>query len=350
MTDTIALTDLPPDDPDFVPCGVEDSAARAANQFGVDAVSSTQHPLTRLLEFFDKWGVNYRTVAGYETRGRPASSGGYDPRGVQWHHTGSTSSASNPAPSLRTLTEGRPDLTGPLCAVAPDYNGVVWVVALGRANHAGLARAHGALPAGDGNALRVGFEIQTSGLQVIPPAQMDSTILATVAVLDMLGVRSDQVADYLARHYDTSTTGKWDVGAGTGAYVPLDIRPHARTIAALLAAGPQKGPLMALTDAQQNELLENSREAVRQITAVNSEEDGRYTVATGRMNELRNALARLGLQNAALTAALAALSKDPGITPALVTAAAEAGAAAALDQRITDADVTLNVNDPTATP
>jgi hypothetical protein len=51
---------------------------------------------------------------------------------------------------------------------------------------------------------------------------------------------------------------------------------------------------------------------------------------------------------AALEGALKAISANPGLDPAAITAAAKAGAEAALDEKITGADVTLNVTPPSA--
>jgi hypothetical protein len=77
-------------------------------------------------------------------------SGAFNPIGVLWHHTAARSSPSNPEPSLNVVITGRSDLEGPLCHALVDYNGVFHLIAAGRANHAGPARASGPIPAGDG--------------------------------------------------------------------------------------------------------------------------------------------------------------------------------------------------------
>lgn len=65
----------------------------------------------------------------------------------------------------------------------------------------------------------------------------------------------------------------------------------------------------------------------------------------GRAESLaRQALARV----AALEAVVRTIAANPSATPEQIEAAAKAGAAAALEERITDADVTLNVSPPTA--
>lgn len=78
-------------------------------------------------------GLWVATVAGWETRGRP---GNFTPVGVMVHHTASRRTSGN-APSLDLVTKGRPDLPGPLCTLLVARDGLVFVVAAGRANHAG---------------------------------------------------------------------------------------------------------------------------------------------------------------------------------------------------------------------
>jgi peptidoglycan hydrolase-like protein with peptidoglycan-binding domain len=224
--DEISLDDLPLHDPDFTPCeeGTDSPVA-----FGL--IGSTHKPLTWLEEYFQKWGVRYRVVSGWQTRGR--ATGSFNPRGVLNHHTGSTSSASNPNPSLRTLIEGRSDLAGPLCQVSTGYDGVTTIIAAGRANHAGTAKAAAGVPAGDGNALWVANEIATNGTQKMPQVQYDAVVLVNVAMLDGLN------ATAVALHHTTSLSGKWDLGAGTGKFgVPYSVTKLRADVTARLKAGP----------------------------------------------------------------------------------------------------------------
>lgn len=108
-------------------------------------------------------GLTVRETNGWETRERPASTGGFAPEGVLLHHTAAYATADNPHPSLNTVIEGRggaDPLPGPLCHVLIDRNSVCWVIAAGRANHAGAAVASGPMPAGDGNEMYVGIEVE----------------------------------------------------------------------------------------------------------------------------------------------------------------------------------------------
>ncbi|MEV0697455.1 hypothetical protein AB0I53_05990 [Saccharopolyspora sp. NPDC050389] len=77
------------------------------------------------------------------------------PVGVLNHHTATPASLARPAPTVRMCITGRPDLDGPLCHAVIAFDGTVRMVAAGRANHAGKAKASGPNPGGDGNALYV---------------------------------------------------------------------------------------------------------------------------------------------------------------------------------------------------
>jgi len=150
-------------------------------------------------------GLKVETVRGWRTRGRP---GAFAPSGVLWHHTGTKASVSNPHPTLGLLVRGTSALTGPLCQLSPGFDGVIRVVAAGRANHAGSARASGPMPSGDGNAMYIGLEFDYSGSQDMSDLQYAAGVKASVAILKKL--REDQ--HNVRGHKETSTAGKWDPG------------------------------------------------------------------------------------------------------------------------------------------
>lgn len=139
----------------------------------------------------------------------------FDPIGVLWHHTaGTVTSPSNPHPALDICINGRPDLPGPLCHALVDHHGVFHLISANRANHAGTARASGPIPAGSGNTMLVGWEIDYAGdqsgtggpQQAMSQMQYDASVAATAAVLTRLG----RTADHARGHRETSTTGKID--------------------------------------------------------------------------------------------------------------------------------------------
>ncbi|WP_406077187.1 N-acetylmuramoyl-L-alanine amidase [Micromonospora sp. NBC_00858] len=149
-------------------------------------------------------GVQVVVEGDWLNRMRPGS---FDPIGVLWHHTAATSSASNPHPALNICINGRSDLAGPLCQALVDYNGVFHVISAGRCNHAGASGGSGPIPAGDGNTLMIGWEIDYNGVnQEMTAAQYNASIAATAAVLTRLGRDSS----YARGHRETSTSGKID--------------------------------------------------------------------------------------------------------------------------------------------
>lgn len=79
------------------------------------------------------FGVPFKTVAGWETRGESV----FDPVGVMNHHTADTSPTSS---LLSMILSGRPDLPGPLANVYTEWDGTIYLVAAGEANHAGGGR------------------------------------------------------------------------------------------------------------------------------------------------------------------------------------------------------------------
>ena len=80
-------------------------------------------------------GLPYVLVPGWKTRGR---SSDYAPLGdIVCHGTGTSAAAAGDYPTLRIIRDGRPGLPGPLSQLGLGRNGTVYVVASGRANHAG---------------------------------------------------------------------------------------------------------------------------------------------------------------------------------------------------------------------
>ena len=107
-------------------------------------------------------GLAVVEIDGWQDRG----SSDFHPRGAVCHHTAGSSAGS--APSLNTVIHGRADLPGPLCHVlqSRESNGddVAFVVAAGRANHAGEGGWHGL----EGNSSVWGLEIEHTGTAPLP--------------------------------------------------------------------------------------------------------------------------------------------------------------------------------------
>lgn len=174
-----------------------------------------------LADEFRAAGLIVHEVAGWKTRGRPASTGAFAPEAQTVHHTGTHTSEASPHPTLATLIQGRSDLPGPLCHYSVDHHGEVWVIAAGRANHAG--RIDHAMPGmpngGDGNAHAFGDEVDTDGTEPLPDAQVHAMAVAHSVVLAHTG----HGPTYLHRHADIAPDRKWDIGSRSTAQLRRDL-------------------------------------------------------------------------------------------------------------------------------
>lgn len=101
-------------------------------------------------------------------------------RGVMCHHTGGPSTGN--MPSLNVLVKGRPDLAGPLCQLGLGRDGTYYVIAAGRANHAGAGRWHGIAT---GNSSFIGIEAENSGVKSDrwPDVQLQAYFRGVAAIL-----------------------------------------------------------------------------------------------------------------------------------------------------------------------
>lgn len=118
-------------------------------------------------------GLVVHETPGWETRG----SSLFNPRGVVCHHTASHAGSDHPA--LGIVTNGRPDLAGPLCNVLLARNGDCWVVAAGRANHAGAGGFRGLT----GNSSVLGIEAENNGIGESWPAHQIDAYLRLCAAM-----------------------------------------------------------------------------------------------------------------------------------------------------------------------
>lgn len=129
------------------------------------------------------YGLTVVEVAGWQTRG----SAVFNPDVTVCHHT--AGSPTGELPSLRILINGHSALPGPLCNVALSRSGVVYVVAAGRANHAGSGSYRGRV----GNSSCMGIEAENDGFQPWPQAQLDAYFLLCAALQDGMNSSSDLV-------------------------------------------------------------------------------------------------------------------------------------------------------------
>lgn len=107
-------------------------------------------------------------------------------QGILCHHTAGPRSGN--MPTLGTLIKGRPDLPGPLSQLGLGRDGTYYVIAAGRANHAGKGAWQGVV---NGNASFIGIEAENTGRaddQPWPDVQMDAYRRGVAALLSHLGL------------------------------------------------------------------------------------------------------------------------------------------------------------------
>ena len=102
-------------------------------------------------------GLEVIEQPGWQTRGHGDMD---NVLGVICHHTAEAISASV-VPNLKTLTDGRPGLAGPLCNLGLDQDGKFYMVAAGLAWHAGVGRWKGIT---GGNRHFIGVEAKNNGI------------------------------------------------------------------------------------------------------------------------------------------------------------------------------------------
>jgi N-acetyl-anhydromuramyl-L-alanine amidase AmpD len=127
-------------------------------------------------------GLKVSLVPGWETRGHDTLG---RILGVICHYT-ATPDASRNMPTLDLLIRGREDLPGPLCQLGLGRDGTYYVVASGRANHAGRGEWNGITT---GNTNFIGIEAENSGRSYDPwPAvQVDAYHRGVAAILREVG-------------------------------------------------------------------------------------------------------------------------------------------------------------------
>lgn len=188
-------------------------------------------------------GLTVVEVDGWETRGRPASTGGFAPVGVLNHHTGASARGWSLAKELVyakwMFLTGRPNegLPAPLVQMSLGRSGTVYLGAAGRSNHAGTAKASGSVKSGDGNFLYTGIEWMLSGTEDIPAEMMAAGVTLNAVLTEHVtdGGKGTSV-ETISCHYNTSVTGKWDIGDPNGVRFGtkrvLDIRKFRNAVAA----------------------------------------------------------------------------------------------------------------------
>jgi len=133
-------------------------------------------------------GLKVVEVAGWQTRG----SDSFDPKGSVDHHTAGPRTGN--APSLGICTNGRTGLAGPLCNVLVGRDNTCYVIASGRANHAGLGGWRGLV----GNSSVFGVERENVGDGSEPwrPDQTETAAKVHAALISNHGANAELVCEH----------------------------------------------------------------------------------------------------------------------------------------------------------
>jgi hypothetical protein len=150
------------------------------------------YSLTWLPKVLKAAGLNVVEVKGWQDRGRGDVG---KIKFVLCHHT-ATQQPGN-APSLWIVRDGRPDVQGPLSQLVLGRDGTYYVVAAGRANHAGKGVWNKMENVGNG--MSIGIEAENNGLSQIDPKrgepwpekQMVAYAKGVAAILKHLGLGVD---------------------------------------------------------------------------------------------------------------------------------------------------------------
>lgn len=203
---------------------------------------------TGVVEALRDHGLTLGFCPGWETRG----SSTFWPQGHVCHHDAVAARWTTP-PGL--LISGRSDLAGPLCNTALQADGTVWMVAAGRANHAGTGSWRGLV----GNSTVWGTEAQNAGTgQEWPDAQ----IAAYARLSAALGEYFSFSAEMVCRHAEWTTRKIDPWGPWTDGHRWEHHMSHFRALVA--RGGEDPDPMAALTDEQLEALLA----AVQEINGV----------------------------------------------------------------------------------
>jgi hypothetical protein len=136
--------------------------------------------LTDLAAVAAKTSLEVIEVPGWQTRGRGEMS---DVRAVVCHHTATLNRTAD-MPSLDTLINGRPDLSGPLAHFGLSRSGKIYVIAAGRCNHAGTVQN----PSW-GNSHSIGIEAEATGTDAAwPEVQMAAFARLCRVLVDHFGL------------------------------------------------------------------------------------------------------------------------------------------------------------------
>lgn len=182
-------------------------------------------------------------VDGWQTRG----SADFNPRGSVDHHTAGAKTGN--APSLGICINGRADLPGPLCNVLIGRNNVCYLIAAGRANHAGKGGWRGLA----GNSSVYGIERENVGTTA-EPWTADQTATAARAHAALIRGCPNPMPELVMEHKEWAPQRKSDAHTITGDQMRFLVRMY------LDHKPDQEDFMAALTEDEQREMLQRIRD------------------------------------------------------------------------------------------
>jgi hypothetical protein len=170
---------------------------------------------------------------GWETR---TVGGTFEPAGFVFHHTATSAAAKGDYPSLGIVRDGVNQgggyfLPGPLSQFGGGRSGTIYVVAAGKANHAGGGGWNGI----SGNYSVWGCEFENNGIGEPWPARQ---VEAGIALAAALARHTGFGAESCCRHAEWSTAGKIDT-----ATAPMNDGDWLRAQVAARLAGAAPSPV-----------------------------------------------------------------------------------------------------------
>lgn len=166
-------------------------------------------------------GVTVVEEPGWRDRGKSSLT----PRVIVAHHT---AGPAGDAPSLGTVTRGRPDVVGPLCNVLLARSGVAHVVASGVSNNAGRGSWKGIT----GNSNTLGIEAENNGVgEPWPAVQLEAYVRICAAMARAAGI---PVSNVIAHR-------EWAPGRKPDP-VGIDMTSFRSRVALRLAGNPEPEP------------------------------------------------------------------------------------------------------------
>jgi len=191
-------------------------------------------------------GLRVAEVSGWKTRGADTLHA----KAFVRHHT--AGSATGDTPSLGIIVNGRSDLAGPLANIYLGRDRIVYVVAAGKANHAGTPDG-GSWKGCLGNSDAYGLEIEHPGTSVLAADMHELSARACAAL-----IRGRFGTSMVCDHSEWAPSRKIDLATGPG---PADFRALVGTYLSGDAVGGDF--LMALTDQEQKNLSTNAATAAQ---------------------------------------------------------------------------------------